>query len=399
MKVIIKPDGHITGSVKAPPSKSMAHRYLICAGLAEGRSVISNIAPSEDILATMDCLRAMGAGIEYDPSGMTAAVDGRDPSCREEALMPCRESGSTLRFMLPICALSEHTAVLTGKGRLMQRPLTVYEDIFKDQGISFVRSEGSISIRGRLKGGDFDVPGDISSQFVSGLLFALPLCAEDSVIRLKGSIESRPYIDMTLRALSEYGIEAYWKDDTDIAVRGRQRYKAADTEVEGDWSNAANLMALGAEVTGVDPASLQGDRICAGYLRLLSSSRAELDIADCPDLGPVLMAYASLNHGALLKGTRRLRFKESDRGSAMKEELAKFGVSVDIGEDTISVGCDARAPSETLSGHNDHRIVMALAAVCAKAGGSIDGAEAVSKSFPDYFERISDLGIEVRKEK
>lgn len=398
MKVTINPQGHITGTVKAPPSKSMAHRALICAGLAEGKSVIDNIAASEDILATIDCLRALGAEINYDTEAMRAEVKGTDPASRGEASLHCRESGSTLRFMLPLCALSDDPAALTGSRRLMERPLTIYEDIFRTEGIDLDRSGSSIRVKGRLTGGDFGMPGDISSQFVSGLLFTLPLCKEDGLIRLEGKIESRPYIDMTIKALNDFGIEVGWKNETDLAVPGSQRYKANDTTIEGDWSNAANLLALGLEVTGVDPDSLQGDRVCREYFGQLDEGRAELDIADCPDLGPVLMAYAALNHGATLLGTRRLRFKESDRGNVMREELAKCGVDVKMSEDSITVGCGVKAPSQMLSGHNDHRIVMALAAICARTGGSIEGAEAVSKSFPDYFDKLEGLGIEIRKE-
>jgi 3-phosphoshikimate 1-carboxyvinyltransferase len=376
----------------------MAHRALICAGLAEGKSVIDNIAASEDILATIDCLRALGAEINYDTEAMRAEVKGTDPASRGEASLHCRESGSTLRFMLPLCALSDDPAALTGSRRLMERPLTIYEDIFRSEGIDLDRSGSSIRVKGRLTGGDFGMPGDISSQFVSGLLFTLPLCKEDGLIRLEGKIESRPYIDMTIKALNDFGIEVGWKNETDLAVPGSQRYKANDTTIEGDWSNAANLLALGLEVTGVDPDSLQGDRVCREYFGQLDEGRAELDIADCPDLGPVLMAYAALNHGATLLGTRRLRFKESDRGNVMREELAKCGVDVKMSEDSITVGCGVKAPSQMLSGHNDHRIVMALAAICARTGGSIEGAEAVSKSFPDYFDKLEGLGIEIRKE-
>jgi 3-phosphoshikimate 1-carboxyvinyltransferase len=398
MKVTISPHGRVTGTIKAPPSKSMAHRALICAGLSKGKSVINNIAASEDILATMDCLRALGAGISYDHENMRAEVSGADPAARGEASLCCRESGSTLRFMLPLCALSDRSAILTGSGRLMERPLTIYEDIFKAGGIAFDRSDSSISVKGSLKGGEFVMPGDVSSQFVSGLLFALPLCEEDSLIRLTGKIESRPYIDMTIKTLREFGIEVEWKNETDLEVAGSQRCKAIDTTVEGDWSNAANLLALGAEVTGVSGDILQGDRVCREYFSQLEAGRAELNIADCPDLGPVLMAYAALNHGAVLRGTRRLKFKESDRGNVMREELTKCGVDVRVEEDSITVGSGAKAPAGTLSGHNDHRIVMALAAICTRTGGSIDGAEAVSKSFPDYFDKLESLGIEIRKE-
>ena len=167
MKVTISPHDHITGTLKAPPSKSMAHRALICAGLADGKSVIDNIAASEDILATMDCLRALGAGINYDEEAMRAEVCGADPAARGEASLCCRESGSTLRFMLPLCALSGQPAVLTGSGRLMERPLTIYEDMFGAQGIAFERSGQAIEVKGRLKGGEYRMPGDVSSQFVS----------------------------------------------------------------------------------------------------------------------------------------------------------------------------------------------------------------------------------------
>ena len=172
MRVTISPHGNITGTVKAPPSKSMAHRALICAGLADGKSAIDNIAASEDLLATMDCLRALGAGINYDPSELRAEVTGADPAARGEASLCCRESGSTLRFMLPLCALSDKPAVLTGSGRLMERPLTIYEDIFGARGIAFERSGQEIRIKGSLKGGEYSMPGDVSSQFVSGALQA-----------------------------------------------------------------------------------------------------------------------------------------------------------------------------------------------------------------------------------
>jgi 3-phosphoshikimate 1-carboxyvinyltransferase len=203
---------------------------------------------------------------------------------------------------------------------------------------------------------------------------------------------------MTLKALKDFGIEAGWANETELAIKGSQRYKASDMVVEGDWSNAANLLALGAEVTGVEMDSLQGDRVCADYFKQLEAGCAELDIADCPDLGPILMAYAALNDGTVLRGTRRLRFKESDRGNVMKAELAKFGVDVIVADDSIEVGCGATTPKEILQGHNDHRIVMTLAALCIHTGGSIDGAEAVSKSFPDYFDKLEGLGIEIRKE-
>lgn len=401
MKVSIKPS-KISGIVKAPPSKSMAHRLLICAGLSDGMSRISNVAESEDILATISCLGALGTEISGTGNSTdeykTLKIKGMNPGLSDEALLECRESGSTLRFFIPLAALSEKEMRLTGSRTLLNRPLSVYEDLFQKQKLKFKLQENELHIKGRLSGGEFEIPADISSQFISGLLFALPLCEEDSVIRLKGRIESRPYINMTIQALSCYGARAEWQNDSSIFIPGGQKYKASDLRVEGDWSNAAYLMILGAYVDGLDERSLQGDKVCIEHLRLLSEGCAHIDISDCPDLGPALMAYAAMNHGCTLSGTKRLMIKESDRGAAMKEELAKFGADMEIKENSITVGSGIRRPKEMLFGHNDHRIVMALAAICSKTGGVIDGAEAVAKSFPDYFEKIAEVGAITEKE-
>ena len=197
---------------------------------------------------------------------------------------------------------------------------------------------------------------------------------------------------MTILALSEFGVNVYWKDDNTIVIPGSQQYKARDIAVEGDWSNAAFFLAMGLGAGGLDPSSLQGDRVCAEYFALLENECAVVDIADCPDLGPVLMAYAAMHHGAVLTGTRRLRIKESDRGEAMREELAKFGITAIVDENTITVGSGISKPQVALNGHNDHRIVMSLALLCTMVGGTIEGAEAVSKSFPDFFERLRGAG-------
>ncbi len=401
MKVIIRPSD-INGRITAPPSKSMAHRLLISAALSEGISVISNVAESQDILATISCLKSLGAEINEIESGdwdyKTLRVRGTDPAKSRGASLDCNESGSTLRFLIPIAALSENEMKMSGSRTLMGRPLSVYEDIFKKQGLMLDKNDTELRVKGRLRSGEFVVPANISSQFISGLLFALPLCETDSVIRLDGKVESKPYIDMTMQALECYGVKSGWSDDHTIIVPGSQSYKASDMRVEGDWSNAAYLMALGADVDGLDEKSLQGDKVCTELFRTLDKGCAELDISDCPDLGPALMAYAAMNHGCKLTGTARLRIKESDRGSAMKEELSKFGVDVEIFENSIKVGCGLTEPSEALYGHNDHRIVMALAALCTKTGGAIEGAEAVAKSFPDYFDKISEIGAIIKKE-
>ena len=394
-------------AVPAPPSKSMAHRHLICAALAEGESIIRNVAFSEDVLATIDCLRALGAEIEaVEDTGFTGVtgsrmalrICGTDPREPADTVLHCRESGSTLRFLIPLVIISGCRIMMTGSGRLMERPLSVYEDLFGDRDIELIRSEEGLTVCGKLHGGEYIMKGSVSSQFVSGMLFALPLLRENSVIRLKPPVESRPYINMTMRALELSGVQAVWTDDTTIRIPGGQHYKPNEITVEGDWSNGAYLMTAGAEVTGLDPASLQGDRVCMDFFSRLDESEAELDISDCPDLGPALMAYAAMRNGCVLRGTRRLRIKESDRGTAMKRELAKFGVSADISDNSIHVGSSLSAPSEILNGHNDHRIVMALTALCSETGGTIEGAGAVAKSFPDFFETLRSAGIIQYKE-
>ena len=393
--------GKARGKIVAPPSKSAAHRMLLCAGLSAGVSVIRNVAYSEDILATLDVLRAIGAKVYTDEDFVfIKGTDVRNAACPD--VISCRESGSTLRFCIPLLLLSGNTFTITGQGRLMQRPQSVYEELCQKQGLRFERSDDRITLAGPLQAGSFEIPGDISSQFISGLLFALPLLDGDSTIRVIPPVESRSYIDMTLAALRAFGVRAEWTDEVTLFVPGGQQYHPWDVAVEGDWSNAAffgALKALGDDVTvtGLSANSLQGDRVFEPYFKALQNGCAALDISDCPDLGPILMATAAGLHGCVLTGTRRLAIKESDRGAAMAAELKKLGVACDVGENTISVSAGLRAPTEALSGHNDHRIVMACAVLLTRVGGVISGAEAVSKSFPDFFDRLRGLGIEVNK--
>ena len=214
-------------------------------------------------------------------------------------------------------------------------------------------------------------------------------------------MESRSYLDLTLQALYDAGVMVSWADDCTLDIPGNAAYSARDAEVEGDWSNAAFFEAFscaGGEVTvtGLRPDSLQGDRICLEYLARLKDGPAVLDLSDCPDLAPVLFVTAALCHGAVFTGTRRLRFKESDRGAVMAQEMAKFGVTLQMEENRITVpAVPLRAPSEPLDSHNDHRIAMALSLLCTRTGGEIRGAEAVRKSFPDYWEKLRSLGINV----
>ena len=398
MNVLIRP-GAARGTVAAPPSKSQAHRLLICAALADGESTVRGVDRSEDILATADCLAALGASLTWE--GNTVRIRGCDPRKSGPAVLRCRESGSTLRFMIPLCLLSGNPMRLEGSETLLSRPLSVYEDLCREQGLALRRESAGLLAEGCLAPGEYTVPGGISSQFITGLLFALPLLPADNRIQLIPPVESRSYLSLTLQALHDAGVMVSWTDENTLLIPENAVYRPLDTKVEGDYSNAAFFEALNCAggnvtVTGLRPDSLQGDRVYREFFPRLSAENAELDLADCPDLAPVLFAAAALGRGASFTGTRRLRFKESDRGAAMAQELAKFGVQLISEENRITVPAAAlRAPSEPLDSHNDHRIAMALSLLCTRTGGEIRGAEAVRKSFPDYWDRLRSLGIEI----
>lgn len=399
MQAIIKPS-KAKGKIMAPPSKSMAHRLLICAGLSNGTSVVSNLSFSQDILATLDCLKALGASYKIDGNSVT--INGTNPSLYDgSTILNCRECGSTLRFMIPLCMTGNNEVKLTGSTTLMERPLTVYSDIAKNQKLKYELNNNILSVCGQLASGDYSVTGSISSQFISGLLFTLPLLDGDSTLSLIPPVESRPYIDMTLASLSLYGIEIVEKDENTFFIKGNQTYKCCDTSVEGDYSNAAFLEALNltggpVEVNGLNPQSLQGDKVYIEMYKKLMQGECVLDISDCPDLGPILFTAAALCNGAEFTGTKRLKWKESDRCASMVQELGKCGISLIATENNVVVKPGiATTPNEIISGHNDHRIVMSMAIMLTRTGGIIDGAEAVSKSYPDFFNHLKSLGVEV----
>ena len=391
--------GTLRGSVEAPPSKSMAHRMLICAALADSESTVRPIELSEDILATSDGLRALGAEIRQE--GNALHVTGCRPAEAESAVIPCRESGSTLRFLLPLCLLNGKEMTLTGSERLLSRPLDVYETLCEERGFRLERMPEGIRVQGILTPGEYTVRGDLSSQFVTGLAYALSLLPGESTVRILPPIESEPYLRMTLEAMAASGVTVVRPEPETLVIPGGACYRPGEKTVEGDWSNTAFFEALrqsghGIRITGLREDSLQGDKVCREYFRRIASGGASVDVTDCPDLAPVLMAFAAMNGGARLTGTRRLRFKESDRGQVMAEELAKSGVTVTIGENEITVGGETpQAPRTNLQGHNDHRIVMALAVLCTQTGGVIDGAEAVRKSFPGFWDAMRSLGAEI----
>lgn len=396
MKVNFTPS-HLRGTVEAPPSKSMAHRMLICAGLSEGVSTVRGISDSEDVSATLRALRALGVSCEKN--GSTVTVHGTDiRKSLPKGELYCHESGSTLRFFLPLCLLSGNKTTLSGTEKLLSRPLGVYETICKEQGITYIQGKNSVTVKGKLIAGEYKIPGNISSQFITGLLFALPLCDGDSVLQIIPPIESRSYLDLTMEALRAFGIDVRWQDERSLFIKGNQSYRATDVSVEGDYSNAAFFSALSlfghdVRVTGLSENSRQGDRAYIQFFEMLAKGTPTVHIGDCPDLGPILMAVAAAKNGAVFTGTKRLRIKESDRGAAMAAELSKFGVSVTVHEDSIVVyPISFRAPTETLFGYNDHRIVMSLSTLLCSVGGEIEGAEAVRKSLPEYFELMRSIG-------
>ena len=389
----------LTGIAKFPASKSISHRLIIAAALANGESAIFRISKCDDVMATIASMSSLGA--EFTFEGDVLKVKGIDISkaIPKDALF-VNESGSTLRFLIPLAYLTGSDITFRGAKRLFERPLGIYADIAKEQGLKFDLHDDSLNVCGTIRGGKYELPGNVSSQFITGLLFALPMAEEDSKIVIKPPFESRPYVDMTLDTLSKFGICANFVDENTITVVGNQKYRPASCYVEGDWSGGAFLLALnmlhdGISVEGFDSNSLQGDKVAVEYFEKIRTGTPTLDITDCPDLGPILFAMAAYFNGATFTGTKRLKIKESDRAEAMKSELEKFGARVDIFEDSVRVFCGIHAPDDILLGHNDHRIVMSLATLASKLGGTIHGAEAINKSYPEFFDTLERLGINI----
>ncbi len=271
--------------------------------------------------------------------------------------------------------------------------------------MTFAGERDSLTVKGKLRPGLYRLRGDVSSQFISGLLFALPLLKEDSAIEILPPFESRGYVDMTLEALDVFGIRVDRQGEMRFLVPGGQCYQPAQVTVEGDWSQAAFFYGLNAldsqvEVTGLRSDSLQGDRVCERLMKEMTGGFLQADLSDCPDLAPVLFAVAAgLENGAHFTGTRRLAIKESNRASAMADELAKFGAEISVGENEVKIApVPLHRPKEILQGHNDHRVVMALAVLATRFGGVIDDAQAISKSYPEFFRDLAGLGVQVRTE-
>ena len=378
----------------------MAHRMLICAAMCRGVCRIDDLPLCEDVLATIDCLRTFGVQIELE--GEAATVHGRDfAKATPSGPLNCRESGSTLRFLIPLALLSGKEVTFVGSERLMARPQNIYETLAKEENLTFIRERGSITVCGPLRAGEFFIDGNVSSQFITGLLLALSTMSGDTKIIFNTPIESRPYVDLTISAMARFGVRVYYETDWSFFIFGGQEYKERELSVEGDWSNAAFIDALNftngrVKLEGLNKDSLQGDKVYKKHFSALKKGYAEIDISNCPDLGPILFTVAAMKEGAKFTGTKRLRDKESDRIAAMESELSKFGAELIIEENSVTVKkAQLYAPNVRLYGHNDHRIVMSLAVLCTLYGGEIDGCEAVAKSYPDFFEKIKCLGIQV----
>lgn len=396
MKVKIEPS-IARGKIQAPPSKSYAHRLLICSALAKGESSVKGVTNSKDMEATLNCISALGASYKCENDVVT--MNGaRVPTEKSKREFYCNESGSTLRFFIPIALASGGLNEFYGTERLLSRGLEVYEDVCKKQNITIEKTDKCVKFNGKLQPDTFNVRGDISSQFISGLLFALPLLNDDSVINITTELESAGYIDITIDTLKTFGIEIERKENC-FYIKGNQKYQPTDVIVEGDMSNSAFLDAfniLGGDVSvlGLNIDTLQSDGVYPHMMVNLKYTTPTIDLSGCPDLAPILFAIAAAKNGAEFTGTKRLKIKESDRASAMATELEKFGISVDVYENSVTVNKgELKKPTEMLYGHNDHRIVMALSVISSIYGGEIDGCEAVSKSYPSFFEDIKRLGI------
>lgn len=402
------------GTISAPPSKSDVHRAVICAALSGGVCTISPVALSEDVKATIGCVEALGAKTALKDKVLT--VDGREIFKNKEAELDCRESGSTLRFLIPVAAAGGVSAVFTGAGRLPERPIGVYTDALPEKGVT-CQTEGGLplQISGKLHSGVFKIPGNVSSQFITGLLFALPLLDGDSDIVLTSPIQSAGYINMTIRTMSKFGIEV---DMTDKGwhVRGKQRYIPTDYTTDGDWSQAAFFLvagAVGGEVTvqGANIDSSQGDRRIAALLREFGAEviqdggsitvkkapmRAiEISAAQIPDLVPVLAVCACFAEGTTrITDAERLRIKESDRLKTTAALLNSLGGKVNELPDGLEITGVKRLKGTAVDGCNDHRIVMSAAVCAAGCEGGITCTDAwsVNKSYPDFYDDYAKIG-------
>ena len=413
--------GTLRGEVTLPPSKSQAHRLLICAALGTDPCSIACNSVNDDIMATMRCLNALGARITFS----SGVFDVQPVNVTKGGMLDCGESGSTLRFLMSVAAVLGADATFTGAGKLPQRPMEALTEVLAAHGVSFERhsaDELPVTCSGTLQGGNFTLPGNISSQYLTGLLFALPLAAVDSEIEVTGGLTSASYIDMTIDALRTAGISVERRNNI-FTIKGNQQYRMPErVVVEGDWSSAAFWVVAGVigkqplTICGMNNESLQGDSAIVDHLRSMGAFieiaddkvvampshlfGADLDCMDTPDLVPILSVAAAVAQGTTtFTNVGRLRFKESDRLAAMKSVLESFGITSSVGEDTFTVYGGKPVAAHPVDSFGDHRIAMSAAVLSTVVEGvtTIIGAECVAKSYPSFFEDFAALGGVVEK--
>ncbi len=394
----------LSGSVTVPPSKSVAHRMIIAAALAEGTSVIDKLYPSVDILTTLDAMRALGADISYKDG--RAVIKGIEKA-PDSAVIDCCESGSTLRFIIPVAAALGVRAQFLGRANLPKRPITPYLEEFPKHGAEFdYNNTMPFSVSGKLTGGKYYIDGGISSQFITGLLLALPLAEEDSEIILTSHLQSKPYVDITIGVLRQFGCEIA-ETSEGYHIKGGQKLRAVNGEVEGDHSQGAffrvaNSLGSDIDIMGLNVNSFQGDKkiieICKEkvYNNNSGLKAFDIDCSDIPDLVPILAVLASFCDGvSRINNVARLRIKECDRLAAMEENLNKLGGRVKAYEDRLEIeGVKQLKGGAEVDTYVDHRIAMSMAIAVTRCEKPIivKGAECVSKSYPDFWEVYSGIG-------
>lgn len=402
------------GTVNVPPSKSDVHRAIICAAMANGVSRISPVALSNDIKATIGCIKALGADAVLENNVLT--VDGTNMYKNKTALLDCGESGSTLRFFIPIAAVGNINATFVGKGKLPQRPIGIFTEALPKAG-TVCKTEGGLplEIKGQLKSGIFEIPGNVSSQFITGLLLALPILEGDSEIVLTSPLESVGYIAMTIRTMKQFGVNIQ-TTEKGWHIKGGQSYKTCDYTTDGDWSQAAFFMVLGAvsgkvTVKGVAKDSTQGDKKCAQILARFGAKVTQLDnevtvekgelkaitidASQIPDLVPVLSVCAAFAEGTTkIINAERLRIKECDRLKATAELLNNLGGKVKELSDGLEITGVSSLKGGNVNGYNDHRIVMSAAVCAARSDEDITAtfAMSINKSYPDFYIDYNSIG-------
>lgn len=394
-EITIKPS-KLSGKVAAPPSKSVAHRAIICAALACGGKV-DNLEFSKDIIATINALKSIGAEIETFKNSVII----KGFHLKDNAILNCYESGSTIRFLIPIVAALGLNATFIGEGRLPERPLDEYKRILSEKGISFTLENNKLPlhISGKLKGGQYHVEGNVSSQYITGFLLAFPLVKEECNIALLSPLESAPYVDITTDVMEKFGVSV-----NVLCIDKNQAYKASDYTVEGDYSQAAfwlvaNALGCKLNIIGLNESSKQGDKEILSIIeRFKNEEERIIDASQIPDLVPIISVLASLTKGkTIITKAGRLRLKESDRLLATTEALSAIGADISQTDDGLMINGKEILGGGKAKGFNDHRIVMALAVASVKCKNpvTIEGYECVDKSYPSFFDVFKTLGGEI----